>query len=385
MKKFIISKLNVALSFFWLIAITFSIVGILFAATPNPGHDFSAIGGGTVQGDLLYGSAADTISALAKNTSATRYLSNTGASNNPAWAQVDMTNGVTGILPTANGGTASAFFTVSGLSSSAKTFTFPNASATVLTSNAAVTVAQGGTGAAPGADDQVLVADSTSAATWKTINDCQGTGKALTYTQSSNTIGCNTISGGGTNALLDGSSHTDTAAGTVVRGDVIVGNSTPAWSRLAKGTANQVLSMNSGATDVAWADRMGYTLSVQALTSSPADAATVYFGQMPKAPITTANVSKVYIPKTGTITRAQIYVYSGTAGTAENWSLYVRLNNATDTLIETLGAAASERIFNNESLSIAVTAGDYIEIKGIQPTWATNPATTIYGGYLWIQ
>lgn len=57
------------------------------------------------QGDVLYGSALNTITALAKNTSATRYLSNTGTNNNPAWAQVDLTNGVTGALPIANGGT----------------------------------------------------------------------------------------------------------------------------------------------------------------------------------------------------------------------------------------------------------------------------------------
>jgi len=57
------------------------------------------------QGDTWYGSAAGTISALAKNTTATRYLSNTGTSNNPAWAQIDLTNGVTGNLPLTNGGT----------------------------------------------------------------------------------------------------------------------------------------------------------------------------------------------------------------------------------------------------------------------------------------
>lgn len=56
------------------------------------------------QGDLLYASAANTLSKLAKNASATRYLSNTGTSNNPAWAQIDLTNGVTGVLPVANGG-----------------------------------------------------------------------------------------------------------------------------------------------------------------------------------------------------------------------------------------------------------------------------------------
>jgi hypothetical protein len=54
------------------------------------------------QGDLIYGSATNVYSNLAKNTSATRYLSNTGTSNNPAWAQVNLANGVTGNLPVGN-------------------------------------------------------------------------------------------------------------------------------------------------------------------------------------------------------------------------------------------------------------------------------------------
>lgn len=57
------------------------------------------------QGDLLYGSASNTLSVLAKDTNSTRYLANTGSSNSPQWAQVDLTNGVTGVLPVANGGT----------------------------------------------------------------------------------------------------------------------------------------------------------------------------------------------------------------------------------------------------------------------------------------
>jgi hypothetical protein len=129
----------------------------------------------------------------------------------------------------------------------------------------------------------------------------------------------------------------------------------------------------------------GYLIPVMALTSSPGDNATVYFGAHPKAPTTTANIAKVRIPKAGTIKRAYIYCYSGTAGTAESWSLYIRKNNAADTLIKTLGVSASERIFDNDALSIDVIAGDYIEIKSVQPAWATNPLTTIYGGYLWIE
>lgn len=56
--------------------------------------------------------------------------------------------------------------------------------------------------------------------------------------------------GGGTNALLDGSSHTDTVAQTVSRGSLIYGNSTPAWDELTIGTLNKVLATDG--TDAAW-------------------------------------------------------------------------------------------------------------------------------------
>lgn len=54
------------------------------------------------QGDLLYYNAGTLLSKLAKDANATRYLSNTGASNNPAWSQVNLSNGVTGNLPVTN-------------------------------------------------------------------------------------------------------------------------------------------------------------------------------------------------------------------------------------------------------------------------------------------
>lgn len=54
------------------------------------------------QGDILYASAINTLSKLPKDVNATRYLSNTGAANSPAWAQVNLANGVTGNLPVGN-------------------------------------------------------------------------------------------------------------------------------------------------------------------------------------------------------------------------------------------------------------------------------------------
>lgn len=54
-----------------------------------------------------------------------------------------------------------------------------------------------------------------------------------------------------THALLS-ASHSDTVAATVVRGDLVVGNATPAWARFALGATDKYLRSNG--TDPAWAD-----------------------------------------------------------------------------------------------------------------------------------
>lgn len=79
-------------------SITVAWTGQLAASRGGTGLDSSA----WAQGDIPYISAIGVWNHLAKNTTATRYLSNTGTTNNPAWAQIDLTNGVTGNLPVTN-------------------------------------------------------------------------------------------------------------------------------------------------------------------------------------------------------------------------------------------------------------------------------------------
>lgn len=197
---------------------------------------------------------------------------------------------------------------------------------------------------------------------------------------SSHTHAYNTITG--LPVIPTNNNQLSNGAGYLIASDIAGKQNAISLTTTGTGAAtfsNSVLNIPTPATG------LGYTLSVQALTSSPADAQTIYFGQLPKAPVTAAGNSKIYIRKAGTIKMAQVYCYSGTAGTNESWVMNIRLNNTTDTQIASVSQSTNERIFSNSSLNIAVVAGDYIEIKCVNPTWATNPLTTIFGGYIYIE
>lgn len=125
------------------------------------------------------------------------------------------------------------------------------------------------------------------------------------------------------------------------------------------------------------------TFTVIGASINPQDGLTYYMGNSIRQPLTTAGTNKIYIRNSGTITIAEIYNYSATvAGTNENVSIYIRVNNTTDTLIATVGTAANERVFSNTNVGLSVSAGDYFEIKMVCPTWATNPTGMTINGYI---
>lgn len=60
-------------------------------------------------------------------------------------------------------------------------------------------VANGGTGAAPASDDQVLVSGSASSATWRSMPNCpDSSGNHVNYTAATNTFSCGTSSAAAT-------------------------------------------------------------------------------------------------------------------------------------------------------------------------------------------
>jgi hypothetical protein len=111
---------------------------------------------------LVVGGGAGVAPSVVGGLGTTTQVLHGNASGAPTFGSVVLTTDVSGILPAANGGTANGFFAVTGPTTSTKTFTFPNASATVLTSNAAVTPAQGGTGITSYAVGDLIYASGTT-------------------------------------------------------------------------------------------------------------------------------------------------------------------------------------------------------------------------------
>lgn len=111
-------------------------------------------------------------SALFQNQGTTTGVLHGNAAGNPSWGQIvngditnatiDLTTKVTGILASINGGTGNGFTKFAGPTTSEKTFTLPDASVTILTSNSPVTVSQGGTGLTAGTQGGIPYFNSTT-------------------------------------------------------------------------------------------------------------------------------------------------------------------------------------------------------------------------------
>jgi hypothetical protein len=106
-------------------------------------------------------------------------------------------------------------------------------------------MANGGTGVGVSADDTLLVGSGTA---WvaQTVPNCT---TGLGYATATNTFSCPGV--GPAHNFLS-ATHTDTVAASPVRGDLIVANSTPAWTKKAIGTIGQFFTTDG--VDPSWSN-----------------------------------------------------------------------------------------------------------------------------------
>jgi len=185
----------------------------------------------SIQGDMIYASAVDTWIILSKSTSATRYLSNTGANNNPAWAQVALGTGVSGVLPIANGGTNKSSWTQWGI---------PYADTT--TSLAQI---------AAGSAGQVLQSNGNAAPGWETLEQADVTG--LTTVDSPTFAGV-TVGNTGLQIKDTGADHTL----ALKPNENLTGNKT---LNLITGDADRTITLSGNPTLNNWFDQEVKTTS----------------------------------------------------------------------------------------------------------------------------
>lgn len=316
------------------------------------------LGGGAAATPLALGSLGTTITVLHGN-----------AAGAPTFGAVALATDVSGTLSATNGGTSNAFFAVSGPAASTKTYTFPNASTTVLTTNAAVTGAQGGTG-----QTTYTIGDTLYASAATTLSKLAGvaTGNALisggvATAPSWGKIGLTTHITGTLGVTNGGTGFAAYAVG-----DLLYANSTTTLARLADVAVGQVLISGGVNTAPAWSATARLTSinlgSANLTFSGTAPTISAGFGTGASVTAGTASAFRVNVGTGGTATNGTIGL--PTAATGWNCSvedLTATTANAMDARTVQLSSTTTTAVVENQTVStgaaLAWTASDILAVS----------------------
>jgi hypothetical protein len=286
-----------------------------------------------------------------------------------------------------------------------QTFTGENTFAIGSGNDTPVTITKGGNGAglkvtkSSGSGDAIEVAEgsvSIDDETASTIAHFDGSKRikslaTSTYPSLTELALVKGVTGSDIQTQINGKMTNPMTAG----GDIIYGGSSGAPTRLANGTAGQILQSNGTTLAPSWvaAPSAGTDTQIIMCTSLIqaviADATNYYIGIQTHAMTTGSGQRKFKFAEAKTLTKASLSLFQTVNASAGTVTIYLRnITTATDDTIGTFtsdfGAATSlAQLFTG--LSIAVNTTDDYEIKILTPTWTTNPTNWIPSLLLYLQ
>jgi hypothetical protein len=274
------------------------------------------------------------------------------------------------IITSAYGGTGNGFTKFSGPATAEKTFTLPNASATILTDNAVVTGAQGGTGVANTGKTITLGGNLTTSGAF-----------ASTFTMTNTTSVTFPTSG----TLLSTAAAVTAAQGgtgqtSLTLNNVILGNGTSAVQFVAPGTSGNVLTSN-GTTWASSAPPAANGIAVGATSTNPTAAGTSATGLGHKA-AAGSNYSTAIGSTSGntgstTATGAGAVAINGYASGVDSFAAAIANNTST------YGATAANAVAMGQTSAASATgavaigvsntaSGTYSAVLGVTSTASGN-------------
>lgn len=277
------------------------------------------------------------------------------------------------IIASTYGGTGNGYTKFTGPLSTEKTFTLPNANATILTDNAAVTAAQGGTG-----NTTYTVGDLLYASASTTLSKLAGvaTGNALISGGTSTApswgkIGLTThvsgilpIANGGTNSTA-----------TPTDGGIAYGNGT-SLQYTTVGSTGQVLQ-SQGTNAPTWVDA-GSMMFTGASNNTAVNNTTLYFplneGGIAGAAADAQAGLRTLVSRNGTVKNLYVKLSAALAA-GKTGTVTLMKNGVATTLAVTLSVGPVD--FNDTTDAITVAPGDELGIKvtttgNVKFSWAAD-------------